>query len=190
MRRRLPTNHVAAALLLLGVGAGLQARSDAGVILVRGKAQLTEEYAGRWGGRAPTPEEIERLRRRNEEAARPKPVPSAKFLVRRGRENSNSRPVAEFVTRPDGTFEVALGPGTWCVVEEAKRHAMEVGASAVHTDAECMRAKRARCDAVWTLDGAPQQELKIVLTRRYGGRPDCWRGPSPPSAAPRREAPR
>ena len=111
--------HWVLAVVLLGPS--VAASASKGSVHVSGTAYVVQHHLGRWGGVAPTREETEKLRVLNAESTKPRPVGKQRFLVRKGRENRDVRPSAEFVTEADGTFIVRLPPGTWCVVEESKK---------------------------------------------------------------------
>lgn len=171
-------------VMVVRVGLGAAAEADGGVVEVRGTAQFIVQHVGRMGGTAPTPEEVARLRKLNEQGAVPRPLSRKRFLVRPGSENRDVRPHAEFVTDASGAFTVALPPGTWCVIEEEKRHVGGSKTVAEPVDVACRTRQRARCDAVWKLDGRSAQQQPLLLTRRHGGDPRCWSGPHPPAVRP------
>jgi hypothetical protein len=175
------------------LAAALSAASAAQApVQVQAQAFELDQYLGRWGGAAPRPEEEQQRREMNAQA-KPRPLIGKTFIIRKGGQNRDTRPAAEVTSGSDGKFKVALAPGTWCVVEESKRYvdpskAFGVAATpSANTDEACMRQMRSQCDAVWKVAAAPaEQSVSVTLTRKQGGAPPCWRGSSPPSAAPKR----
>jgi hypothetical protein len=158
-------------------------------VRVTGSAVLVRQVWGRWGGAAPSPEELERERVQREQAARPMAMTQQTLIFRPGKTNRDVAAI-EVHTDAAGNFSVDLTPGPWCVVETTKRAVdlrPDAGLSAPsrYTDPACLAHLRAACDTVLTITAEPEQMARVVVTRKVGGAPECYFGPSPPSAPPK-----
>ena len=119
----------------------------------------------------------------------PRPESGHHLLVRTGKENSNSTPVAEVVTDRNGRFSLSLVPGTYCVVEEAKRKASPVQLprpTAYQTiDKACFERAAKTCDAVWIVTSSGLTDVNITFQSYCPWAGPCvqYSGPLPPAAA-------
>jgi hypothetical protein len=153
-----------------------------GRVHVTARVLYTETF-GRWGGAMPTAEERARWDAQNAQGAKPKPYASLRLLLRPGKRNRPGKPVAEVTSDANGRVSLSLAPGDYCVVSEPKR---TLTAPGLNIDVACYEDWFAHCDAVWHVTDAPDQTFSISFQRaNYGPSSPCYRGPSPPSAAPR-----
>ena len=115
---------------------------------VKGKIQFTPVFCG---GMRLTDEEMERFR--------PYPLAKTTFYLRTGDSNDISKPVyKEIVTNTDGTFEIDLPPGIYCIVEAKKNDSRYVSGllktyekksiNYEAADKDCLRKWLATPDAV------------------------------------------
>ena len=92
--------------------------------------------------------------------------------------------MAEVTSDANGRVGLSLAPGDYCVVPVGKR---QLTAPGQYIDTACYEDWFKTCDAVWHVTDAPDQQFSITFARsNYGPPSPCYRGPSPPSAAPRR----
>ena len=129
---------------------------------------VVQSQGGYCGGAAPTQEMLAA-------ASRPNPVASAHFLVRVGTANSASPPEAQFTTKPDGSFELAVPPGDYCIVTDAKR-TLAVTPSQ-YADRACLEQVQRTCDATWHVPAAGL-DGSVTMARSCFG--PCYHGPMPP----------
>ena len=88
------------------------------------------------------------------------------LLIRDSDVNTDVAPYAELDTqRPDGTFEIDLPAGTWCVVDETKRDVQNAPLPAgnqSHWNHACLLKRREACNAVVVVeDGRATPEVGI-----------------------------
>jgi hypothetical protein len=143
---------------------------------VTGKAERHTSVCG--GGAAITQEQIDRL-------PPPEPMGGMAFLVVAGDQITAARPVARFVTRPDGTFTTQLPPGTWCVFDAGRKPPDEPktlqAPAKPSLDGGCLEAERRRCDLVLPVK-SDVRDARITFTTRCSepwAQP-CYHGPMPP----------
>jgi hypothetical protein len=165
-------------LLLVAANDGRPAK-----VTLTGTAKEVRLEAGRWGGAAPAPEEVERQRTHNQaQENNPQPLAGVAFVVIPGSKNSPAPPVAKFVPDGEGRFKVTLPPGNYCIVKESRRPSADAGVVPMFSEPSCLADLQAACDASWVVKGAA--DVSFTLTRTEGGPPPCYHGPSPPRAAP------
>jgi len=137
--------HRAIAFLFLLIAASFAAASQAqstGTLVV-----VANAHGAYCSGAAPPAGMLEAIQR-------PRPV-AGNWLVRPGRQNAGVQPVAIVHTDASGTGQVALPPGTYCVVSEAKR-APPPHRPTPNVDPVCLRQLFRQCDAVAVVTvGAP-----------------------------------
>lgn len=123
----------------------------------------------------------------------PPPTPGERVLVRPGPQKAGQPPVAEVVTDERGRFDVALPPGTFCILSgfrDTYFRPPPVELPDSNVNYTCMRAEYVRCDAVVTLaEQDHPAEIEIRVHRPSPVDAPCMKGPysgpMPPSAAPR-----
>jgi hypothetical protein len=91
------------------------------------------------------------------------------LLIREGDVNTDVTPFAELDTQsPDGTFEIELPAGTWCVVDDTKRDVQNAplpGGKPGDWNHACLLAKRQACDAVVVVEaGRATPEVGVGYT--------------------------
>lgn len=99
-------------------------------------------------------------------------------IARRGDTNTDAPVVAEAVTDRYGQFELDLPPGTYCVLEGAKR--ASVGQAASGQRAECLKEWYRACDSVVTVTQGMKQpvDASFNVVQECFGR--CYEGSLPP----------
>lgn len=97
------------------------------------------------------------------------------FLVRKGKENSEKKPVAVVQTDADGVFSVELPEGAYCLVESSKKNPPK-GTAKGGAEAQCLKEHWKRCDAI--VEHPSKKPVYIALHRTCFG--PCYMGPLPP----------
>jgi hypothetical protein len=104
--------------------------------------------------------------------------PGFQVIARRGTRNTGGAVVAEAVTDRYGQFELHLPPGTYCVLEGAKRAPLEKVPAGRR--AECLKEWYRACDSVVTVTEGMKQPARAsfnVVQECFGR---CYEGPLPP----------
>jgi hypothetical protein len=100
------------------------------------------------------------------------------FLVREGKTNSETEPVAELDLDGEGTFSVALPAGTYCLIKDTKKD--PPAKTSQYHDPTCLEARWKSCEAV--VEHPSGKAVIIDLVESCSS--PCYFGPPPPSAAP------
>ena len=98
------------------------------------------------------------------------------IIVRKGSKNSRRKPVAVVRTGQHGVFSVDLKPGTYCLVQSAKKDPPKKGAGGMYTDVACLRQRWQTCDAV--VEHPSNKAVGMNVFRPCFG--PCYHGPMPP----------
>jgi hypothetical protein len=159
-------------VLAVGAAAGAGAPKKR----VAGRAERVSSVCG--GGAAITDEQIARL---------PPPVAlgGMEFIVVAGNQITAARPVARFVTRPDGTFTTHLPPGTWCFLDAGRKPPNSGAALQAplrpSIDAGCLESAKRRCDLVLPVK-SDVRDARITFMNQCPEpwNQPCYRGPMPP----------
>ena len=138
------------------------------------------------GGAAPSKE-------MEEEARRPKPFANQGFLIRSGKMNALGTAMATRTrTDANGTFNLELAPGSYCMVLEEKESAREAGfytQKNMVVDKPCDQKWLNTCDISFTVADKNISGLRLTLNKKclITSLSPCitWNGPLPPAAAPR-----
>jgi hypothetical protein len=155
-----------------GIG---RARAAGGTRHVRGSVTRSASW---WSGVPPPPVDPRRA---------PDPGPGEGVLVRPGDLNRGAPSVAEVIADEGGAFDVALPPGTWCLVSGYRAanlftHLQSSGPS--EFDPACIRKNLATCDQVVHLGGHDVEGLRIHVHRWSPADEPCrirpYSGPYPP----------
>lgn len=100
--------------------------------------------------------------------------------VRAGRRSVG--PALARATAHHGRFQVALPPGTYCLVGGDKvgvpRGRGAPGVGTLHVDAACLAAHRTTCDAIVTVRPGATSHARVSMAAPCFG--VCYRGPMPP----------
>lgn len=143
------------------------------LVTVRGSAR---RYTSWCAGVAPRPEDEEAMRKGE-------PIRDPLF-VHAGERYEGGEPIARISPAADGSFEVALPPGRYCVVLEA--HELPSAPIPKEADEACVKSVRARCDSEWIVDAAKATLASggpIEIAHHTGcswNRPCYPEGPLPP----------
>lgn len=158
------------ALLLVSLGAillaarGSQAQLAVATVL---RGSLVTVTATCCGGMA----------RRGDEVCSTTRASAGQVVVRRGRVN-RGQAVATVQTDAAGQFQVALPPGTYCVVGPEKSGGggrQQAAHASANVDSDCMAQYLRTCDAIATVPGP-----RVVVRVDRGCFGPCYRGPMPP----------
>ncbi|MCX5741612.1 MAG: hypothetical protein NT062_03830 [Proteobacteria bacterium] len=164
------------ALLFLAACGGSATPIAPGVAGPGGVSGTARIYDSWCGGVRPRVEDEARL-----QAGRPITTP---LLVYAGTRFTGGTSMKSIAPRADGTFTVALPPGTYCVV--TSEHAALDAPIEAGADAACMHALREACDASWIVDAQGARTIggePLGVVVRPGcsySRPCFPPGPPPP----------
>jgi hypothetical protein len=138
------------------------------------------------GGAAPTPDMVEA-------AKTPQPLANQGFLIRKGSMNAPGTALVTRVrTNAQGTFSVALKPGTYCMVldeKENRRTPEFLNTQYYEIDKKCDDKWLNGCELSFTVADKNISGLRLTLTRKchINSFSPCinWGGPLPSSPSPR-----
>jgi hypothetical protein len=119
---------------------------------ISGTVMLTQSYCG---GAAPSPEMLEEIRQ-------PHPYSGCKLIFKSGNENTlHPKMKFETTTGADGTYEIELPSGTWCIVqawqadESELNHYRNLNAPEMQVDVDCLESNWHACLRIVEIFDAP-----------------------------------
>lgn len=123
---------------------------------VSGKVMLTKSYCG---GAAPSHEMLEEMRQ-------PHPYSGLKLIFKNGNENTlRPKMTFETTTKADGTYEIEIPSGTWCILhpwqadESELNHYRNLNSPEMQVDVDCLESNWHACLRIVEIFDAPLESV-------------------------------
>ena len=108
-----------------------------------------------------------------QELLSPKPFSEKKLFVKKGKKNSLKQIIIkEIKTDSDGSFNLSLPAGTYCIVEELKTKKIKLSTNTIR-ERKCMEKQWTNCDYTFRLPDDKNKSIKINYHHYCDGQSPC-----------------